>query len=343
MTTVAPYLKDSYWQPLEKQLQKLLYDLFFKDIAKVVSVKIPAEKLNSQNDLIAAVQSGRIKFDGTFFSGKLNSRITAELRKFAVWDNKAKAYRGSPPGWLMSAITATTAANTALLVSVKNVVDKINVSELIDEAIDRLNIAEMMRKVDNDLTSTVRTMSTMPDLNYDALRQNIDYADVEKNIKRNIKLTVHEWEDEQTQRLRDIVHRSIHNGYNRRDMERTIRDEFNVSASKAKFWARQETSLFFSEERAQRFQEVGYDWYGWRTAGDNRVRDRHREISTKVSGRIYRFGNPPITAPHGKRNEPGQDYNCRCIAWPMTKEQVIAALKRDKNLWVADEDLAYLR
>ena len=44
------------------------------------------------------------------------------------------------------------------------------------------------------------------------------------------------------------------------------------------------------------------DYYIWRTKGDNKVRDRHKERE----GKVFNWHMPP-TGGH-----PGEDYNCRC-------------------------------
>ena len=41
-----------------------------------------------------------------------------------------------------------------------------------------------------------------------------------------------------------------------------------------------------------------------------------------LEGKIFSWNNPPITTPPGepeRRNNPGQDYNCRCFAIPIVR------------------------
>lgn len=48
-------------------------------------------------------------------------------------------------------------------------------------------------------------------------------------------------------------------------------------------------------------------YYIWRTRGDDKVRTAHAENN----GRIFAWDNPPT-------GNPGEDYNCRCLAEPYT-------------------------
>ena len=69
---------------------------------------------------------------------------------------------------------------------------------------------------------------------------------------------------------------------------------------------------------------VGYEYFQWMTSDDERVRDRHEDFAEKVTeyGKgIYRWDNPPISD-SGVPVIPGQDYQCRCNARPVSSEDV---------------------
>jgi SPP1 gp7 family putative phage head morphogenesis protein len=94
-----------------------------------------------------------------------------------------------------------------------------------------------------------------------------------------------------------------------------------VSANKAKFLARQETSLMTTKLKETRYREAGVNEYKWKTVAGSKlhpVRPSHKILE----GRIFRWDDPPITTPPGeavRRNNPGQDYNCRCFAQPIVR------------------------
>jgi uncharacterized protein with gpF-like domain len=68
-----------------------------------------------------------------------------------------------------------------------------------------------------------------------------------------------------------MIEKSALEGYNRTKMIEAIETEYEVSKSKATFLARQETSLFMSDLRDNRYQDAGIDIYQWLTSADRRV------------------------------------------------------------------------
>ena len=69
-----------------------------------------------------------------------------------------------------------------------------------------------------------------------------------------------------------------------------------------------------SKYRQIRYEDVGIRRYMWSTSGDVRVRHDHKELN----GKIFYFDNPPITdKATGARNNPGEDFGCRCVAIPV--------------------------
>ena len=75
-----------------------------------------------------------------------------------------------------------------------------------------------------------------------------------------------------------------------------------------------------SKYRQIRYEEVGIDNYIWSTSHDSRVRHDHRELQ----GKVFSFSNPPITdKATGARNNPGEDFGCRCVAIPVMPEREV--------------------
>jgi hypothetical protein len=69
-------------------------------------------------------------------------------------------------------------------------------------------------------------------------------------------------------------------------------------------------------------------FYIWRTHGDDKVRPSH----AANDGRIFALYNPPATG------NPGEDFNCRCWAEPLTRQAyanqtLITTVKDSPNKW----------
>lgn len=115
----------------------------------------------------------------------------------------------------------------------------------------------------------------------------------------------------------------------------TIRDalqeRFGVSESRAELIARDQTLKLNGQLASSRQQAAGITKYTWVTSSDERVRGNPggmypnpsktgRIVSDHfhLNGQTFTYGQPPITNDAtGDRNEPGQDFQCRCTASPV--------------------------
>lgn len=93
-----------------------------------------------------------------------------------------------------------------------------------------------------------------------------------------------------------------------------------VSRSRAMLLARTETAKAQAALTRARAEDLGLDWYVWRTSEDSRVRLSHR----KMQGVIFRYDNPP--SPETLAGEKtvghynaGEVFNCRCYAEPLLR------------------------
>lgn len=88
--------------------------------------------------------------------------------------------------------------------------------------------------------------------------------------------------------------------------------------AKAELIARTETSKTSSALTQVRSEELGVDWYAWRTSEDSRVRSSHHHMD----GVLIAYNNPP--SPElliGEKTQgyyhAGNIYNCRCYMEPL--------------------------
>ena len=100
-----------------------------------------------------------------------------------------------------------------------------------------------------------------------------------------------------------------------RDIQRMIPEN---SRAKALLIARTEVSKTSTALTRARAQDIGLEWYEWRTSEDSRVRSSHR----KMDHVLIRWSDPP--APEllvGEKSQghygPGEIYNCRCYPAPV--------------------------
>lgn len=110
-----------------------------------------------------------------------------------------------------------------------------------------------------------------------------------------------------------IILNNVPKGLNANQTFRDLKQAGEISERRAKFIARDQTSKFSSALNQERMKQVGVTEYRWRTARDERVRSRHRQLH----GKTFKLSEPPTI--NGKRVHPGEDFNCRCIMEPIIK------------------------
>jgi hypothetical protein len=104
-----------------------------------------------------------------------------------------------------------------------------------------------------------------------------------------------------------------------------LSERFGVAESKGEFWARDQTLKLYANIQETRQRAAGAARYQWEHSDDERVRGRPDGIWAKngsdhwsLGNTIHEWSTPPITnARTGARNHPGNDFQCRCSAYPL--------------------------
>lgn len=95
---------------------------------------------------------------------------------------------------------------------------------------------------------------------------------------------------------------------------RALMEDVDVSASRARLIARDQTLKLNGNLTQARHEAAGITRYEWVTSQDERVRPGHVELN----GREFDWQHPPVVDPRsGRRAHPGGDYQCRCVANPV--------------------------
>lgn len=92
-----------------------------------------------------------------------------------------------------------------------------------------------------------------------------------------------------------------------------IQERVDVSASKAALLARDQMLKLNGQLTEARHTSAGVTRYEWSTSGDERVRPMHRLLD----GKEVDWNKPPKVSSDGRREHPGGDYQCRCVAVPI--------------------------
>lgn len=308
--------KEKYYSKLADKISAIFFGTIYQPILDILKEELGHSWIeNAKDSLYKALIEGRIQYIDGHFEGKFNSILSIEARKIGAKFNKVKKVWVLPNAKLPMDLRDAIAQNQMKL---KVVHSRINnfLSELKD-LYDRIgenvfNINEDFSKEVNDLETTfkdgIEKITIAPEFTPEMADNLVsDYV-------KNMNLYIKDWTYQSIERLRNKVASNSFDGYRAENLIDSIRADYNTSENKAKFLARQETSLLMSKFREERYKSAGVQKYKWSTSHDSRVRDRHKELD----GKIFTWDNPPIVdAKTGRRAHAGEDFGCRCVAIPI--------------------------
>ncbi len=306
-------LKQSYYSRLEKIINEIFYEVCFAPVLDAFkSYRLPLE--NAPNILSRALKSGKIIFQDGKFYGDYSASITKEFRELGAKFDK------SDKSWSLSNLpvhiqTAIADAENRYAKIKQQILDNLSLSyENLsnDKARERLisQYDVIIKEMNQDFVNSVKAISIPPKLTPE-MRTNIA-----TEWGNNLDYYIKNWAEQNILKLREMVATNTYNGRRAEGLVKNIQDDFGVSRRKAKFLARQETSLLMTQIRQERYKDAGITKYKWSTSSDERVRPDHKLLE----GTIQTWDNPPIVnRQNGSRAHPGQDFNCRCVAIPVIR------------------------
>lgn len=318
MKTLKPLpLRTSDYSDVRKQLEAIFYKIVFKPVVDLLAphnaqVRVAAKELRNAvvAPVVAAIRAGRIQYADDTFSGDFNAEISKALRSYGAQYNKQQKTFTIVPQDLPVEVLA---ASNEYAQAAKDLHDQL---DTVLKGIER-NLEQLTGEVDASMV-----ISTSEEKFNRAYAEAIGKEELSDRAKRelasdystNMKLWIQKWCKETIQDLRVSVAQNAKQGYRFDKLVDRVQNRYDVSKTKAEFLSRQETALFTSKHRQQRFEDAGITSYVWQTAGDVNVRDSHK----KLNGKIFEYANPPIVDEStGRRANAGEDFNCRCVANPI--------------------------
>lgn len=309
------HLREKYFTGVESEIQKLFNDLIYHPLTKILLSSRPSELLNSMRALVAAIERGTVWYEDGQFKGKFSSRITKELREIGAHFNPPSRSwslkRDAIPVELRFAQAAADARYDALRHDLLTALDDMDIQALDTKSNIAGKYAQALDQMEMDFrksVSAVEAVSIIPTLTENQRNR------IAEEYSTNLNLYIKSWAEQNILKLRQEIQAPALAGRRAEALVKTLQDNYGVSKSKAKFLARQETALLMSKYQETRYGDLGIEQYKWSTSHDERVRPDHKALD----GKIFRFDQPPITDKRtGARNNPGQDFNCRCIAIPV--------------------------
>ncbi len=307
--------KDEYTELVETEINS-----FFSDIFEPIFELL--QKDARENTTLGAVRTalskGQIWYADGKFTGEFSAAISRELRSIGATfsDGAFHISVSDMPMDLRSAVaTARLQAETAH----HTLLNTLNAMEAnLPAAVTGLVFTKAVDKIVADLQKQfLESVAKEVDSGSLAVPSNItpEIARVmSEQLTHNTDIEIKNFTAEQIAELREKVQQNLFAGGRPDRLEGLIRTQFGVNQRKARFIAENETSLAISKFREERYKALGSTQYVWSTSHDGKVRHDHKVLD----GRTFSWDTPPVVDfPSGRRRNPGEDYNCRCVALPI--------------------------
>lgn len=303
------------WDDIQAEILYLFKtEIYLPALKALMGEPAPEVLKNSYADVVDALASGKLQYTDGRFSGQINAAISKELRRLgAKWKSGAWHLPDSDLTYDMrSALAIHETRAKAASKRVESVLQNIDPATVagrlsVDELIDRT-----IHRTETEFRQSVKNVAVAPQLSPDQIDR------IRREYTENLQLAISEFTEKETAELRKQIQASALQGFRYDRMVKVIQDSYGVSQRKAKFLARQETSLLMTKYKQVRYQDAGINEYRWQTvagSADHPVRPFH----ARNNGQVFRWDQPPIVDENGNRKNPGQDYNCRCAAVPLVR------------------------
>lgn len=321
--TFKPIRPSEYYDnKIAREIINWQWNWYYKPIFDILK---PNSVINDNDALFNAIKSGNIYYqNGGFYSksGRFSNTIALQLEKIgAKYSKYGRCYRLAKdklPQQISWVIETTNAKVFSDVVAIKKTLD--DFLGVLGDALKGLKLQDVAESMILDIEK--RANENMRNNKIEVIQPKMtdfiakqfseDYTDT---IRFDIKNAL----PEQIVKMREVVGQMAIEGESRITIQKYIENNFVKDQKKAKFLARNESSIAVTEYLKAKYQENGSEEFKWIANLDERVRDEHK----KLNGTIHRYDNPPIIDERtGTRGIPGEFYNCRCTFVPIFKKSV---------------------
>jgi len=309
------------FEPIREQLSKLFKEEIYYPLLREIGFKKDSIQ-NAKDDLLRAIQGGQITYSKGKFKGNFNSTLSRELRKIgAEWDRSQGCWSIPQSELTIEIKNAISLSETKWIQTIHKLDDKLK-SIMPAKIAEKLKLEKqfdsLLFKIDKKLEKSLENISVQPKLT-DAQRFRIS-----EEYTTNMELFVKDFIDEQVTELRKKVETRTFDGFRYEGMIKSIQKSYNVSENKAKFLARQETQLYTSKLKEVRYEKAGVTKYRWVCSAHPKSKSPNERTPGMVryyhalnNGKIFSFAEGAVVNAKGEKKNPGEDYNCNCIAVPV--------------------------
>ena len=299
------FLTDDLYEPIEETINRIFYDTIYAPQIKALGAAGIEITNSAPRGLESALRAGRVYIVDRQVYGTFNVSISKELKGMgATFDKRSSTWK-LPPGALSARLQTVIAdiesQTDAAISEVFHTLEGIQVGQNVDAEKLREQYGTAAWRLNENFIAATKAIAIAPQFT----KEQRDI--IAREWATNLELYIQKWQSEEILKLRQQVQQNTMRGQRAENLVKMIQTSYGTSKTKAKFLARQETSLLVSKMREQRYRSLGSETYRWNGVNDSREREDHKLLN----GTIHSWSNPPITNREtGARNHPGEDFNC---------------------------------
>lgn len=326
MKTLPPQrLRPHYYESVEQSLRDAFADILFKPLDLILLAGVPAASgfINTAQPpdpaILKALRRGVLQYKDGIVTGEFDASLSKALRALgAEVDARTGAFRLPEllaPSWFRLEAAAAQkraeAVHDALLRELDRIQNRLETG-MVPVPIDASVPVEAIEEGFESAASVIGISKRIPPAARAAMEAR--YA---AQVRPFVVSATAEYIDD----LHKAVTANAARGFRYENLVDEIQHAVGVSERKARFLARQETSLFMSGYRRERFTAAGVWRYKWATSHDIRVRPYadsqklkkygdHRVLDKMIF--TYELKAPAQYMSCKKPCNPGEDFGCRC-------------------------------
>lgn len=305
------------YEEIESRIKKAFLKIVYFPLLKELGLSKKKIK-NAIEDLLSALNEGKITYSFGAFRGSFNASTTKEIRKLGgIWDRKSASFKiriSELPYEIRAAINSSEFFFRQKLRKIDDKLAKISPEELAEHIKVSDVFDDTLWKIEKDFQSSVDKITVAPKLTEPQAKKIAD------EWQGNMDLWIKNFTEEHIKELRETVQKNVYAGNRHESLIKGIKDSYGVTERKAKFLARQETNLLIAKFKETRYVDAGVREYKWACVKmpHDKTPKQHTVGNVRYShgvleGQIFSWDKPPVTTAPGepvRRNNPGQDYNC---------------------------------
>ena len=308
-------MKHIYLKPinLRKKEIKKIYDsikLFLKEslynnITEIYKEHYKKSVYNTKQSILQLFKNEKLIVKNNVIYGDFNSYISKELRDLGLtYDKNKKGFIGTIPNNILKICEELKIKNKRFIYDLDDYLN--TYLQNLESNIKTINIdySPMIADYKEQLINSFERFN---------IKSSFLTTDINNNYINNSKLFIKNMLFEETTKMRNELRELVEQGASNKSISQYLQYNYKMTQKRSLFIARQESSLLLSEYSKQQYLNNGIKKYIWSTSNDERVRQYHKQLNNT----IQEFDNPPIDDVNGKRHNPGENFNCRCVAIPI--------------------------